>query len=95
MTNFAGCYFEKYQSLPNPIMFLLLCILIFKYHFSGVYLEVCMPKCVLNCSLIANQGKYAFHPVTKVLVWEIGRIDITKLVNIKGTVSFLNYHNKY
>lgn len=46
-----------------------------------------MPKCVLNCILTTNQGKYAFDPVTKILSWEIGRIDVTKLPNIRGTVS--------
>ncbi|XP_077286700.1 AP-3 complex subunit carmine [Arctopsyche grandis] len=57
---------------------------------EGVSLEVCMPKCVLNCSLIANQGKYTFDPVTKVLQWEIGRIDVTKLPNIRGSVSVVS-----
>ncbi|KOB52198.1 Clathrin coat assembly protein [Operophtera brumata] len=52
-----------------------------------VALEVCMPKCVLNCSLTANQGKYSYDPVSKVLVWDIGRIELPKLPNIKGTTT--------
>lgn len=54
---------------------------------SDVSLEICMPKCVLNCSLTANQGKYSYDPVSKVLLWDIGRIELPKLPNIRGTVS--------
>lgn len=45
-----------------------------------------MPKSVLNCTLIPNQGKHSFDPVSKILTWEVGRIETTKLPNIKGTV---------
>lgn len=45
-----------------------------------------MPKSVLNCTLIPNQGKHSFDPVSKVLTWEVGRIETTKLPNIRGTV---------
>ena len=48
-----------------------------------------MPKIVLNCNLTASQGKYSFDPVTKVLVWDIGKIDNTKLPNIRGTVNLV------
>lgn len=41
---------------------------------------------MLNCTLIPNQGKHSFDPVSKVLTWEVGRIETTKLPNIKGTV---------
>ncbi|XP_045502399.1 AP-3 complex subunit mu-1 [Colias croceus] len=54
---------------------------------ENVALEICMPKCVLNCSLTANQGKYSYDPVSKVLMWDIGRIELPKLPNIRGTVS--------
>ncbi|CAD7087337.1 unnamed protein product [Hermetia illucens] len=54
---------------------------------ENVKLEICMPKCVLNCILMQNQGKYTFDPVTKILHWDVGRIDISKLPNIRGTVS--------
>lgn len=54
---------------------------------ESVKLEVVMPKCVSNCSLITSQGKYSFDPVTKILHWDVGRIDITKLPNIRGSVA--------
>jgi len=49
-----------------------------------------LPKSVLNCTLIPNQGKHSFDPVSKLLTWEVGRIETTKLPNIKGTVWILN-----
>jgi len=52
-----------------------------------VKLEIPMPKSVLNCTLTANQGKYSFDPVSKLLVWEVGKIDLTKLPNIRGNVN--------
>lgn len=48
-----------------------------------------MPKSVLNCILNPSQGKYTFDPVTKILVWDVGRIDISKVPNIRGTVSIV------
>lgn len=57
------------------------------FFITDVALEICMPKCVLNCSLTANQGKYSYDPVSKVLLWDIGRIELPKLPNIRGTVS--------
>lgn len=59
-----------------------------------------MPKSVTNCGLICNQGKYSFDPVSRLLIWDIGRIDITKLPNLQGTVSinsliFYFKDNKY
>lgn len=45
-----------------------------------------MPKCILNCILTANQGRYNFDPVSKILHWDVGRIDVNKLPNIRGTV---------
>ena len=60
---------------------------------EAVKVEVPMPKCVLNCTLTATQGKYAFDPVSKVLTWDVGKIDPTKLPNIRGTVSFMAMFN--
>ena len=54
---------------------------------ESVRLEVPMPKVVLNCTLNATQGKYTFDPVSKVLAWDVGKVDPAKLPNIKGTVS--------
>jgi AP-3 complex subunit mu len=45
-----------------------------------------MPKIVLNLNLTLNQGKYSFDPVSKVLQWDIGRLDISKLPNLRGSV---------
>lgn len=52
-----------------------------------VKLEICMPKGVLNCLLTPTQGKYSFDSVSKILHWEVGRIDVTKLPNLRGNVS--------
>lgn len=54
---------------------------------EAVRLEVFMPKNVLNCLLTPNQGKYSFDPVQKILHWDVGRVDVAKLPNIRGTVS--------
>ena len=50
-------------------------------------MEIPMPKTVLNCTLTSTQGKYAFDPVSKILSWEVGKIDGQKLPNIRGSVS--------
>ena len=39
-----------------------------------------MPKSVLNCSLVASQGKYSFDPVTKVLMWDVGEYALKQKV---------------
>ncbi|OXA46978.1 AP-3 complex subunit mu-1 [Folsomia candida] len=52
-----------------------------------VSLEIPMPKSVANCNLTASQGRYTFDPVSKVFHWDVGKIDITKLPNIKGSIS--------
>ncbi|CAG0921700.1 unnamed protein product [Notodromas monacha] len=54
---------------------------------ENVSMEIQMPKCVLNCVLTPTQGRYTFDPVTKVLLWEVGRIDPAKVPNIRGTIS--------
>lgn len=54
---------------------------------ENVVLEIPMPKTVLNCVLNPTQGKYTFDPVSRVLVWDVGRIDTNKLPNIRGSVS--------
>ncbi|KAL5276547.1 AP3M2 family protein [Megaselia abdita] len=52
-----------------------------------VKLEICMPKGVMNCLLTPTQGKYTFDSVSKILHWDVGRIDTTKLPNLRGNVS--------
>lgn len=54
---------------------------------ESVKLEISMPKCISNCSLVTSQGKYSFDPVTKILHWDVGRVDVTKLPNIRGSVA--------
>lgn len=49
-----------------------------------------MPKIVLNCTLTPNQGKYSFDPVSKILLWDIGRIDVSKLPNLRGSITIQN-----
>lgn len=48
-----------------------------------------MPKTVLNCVLTPSQGKYSFDPVSRILVWDVGRVDPSKLPNLRGSVSLL------
>uniref|UniRef100_T1L4X3 MHD domain-containing protein n=1 Tax=Tetranychus urticae TaxID=32264 RepID=T1L4X3_TETUR len=44
-------------------------------------------KTVLNVNLSPNQGKYSFDPVSKLLVWEIGRIETGKSPFVRGTIN--------
>jgi AP-3 complex subunit mu len=46
-----------------------------------------MPKSVTNLNLIPSQGRYTFDPVAKLLHWDVGKVDLTKLPNIKGSIS--------
>uniref|UniRef100_A0A0B6ZHI8 MHD domain-containing protein n=1 Tax=Arion vulgaris TaxID=1028688 RepID=A0A0B6ZHI8_9EUPU len=54
---------------------------------ENVELEVPFPKAVLSVTMIANLGKQSFDPVTKILTWDVGKIDPTRLPNIKGTIT--------
>ncbi|KAG1654252.1 AP-3 complex subunit mu-1 [Nymphon striatum] len=54
---------------------------------ENVVMEIPMPKSVLNVTLTPTQGKYSFDPVNKVLSWDVGRIDVTKLPNIRGSIT--------
>lgn len=65
------------------------CTFVFNFfQVENVMLEIPMPKCVLNCVLTPTQGKYSFDPVSRILVWDVGRIDTSRLPNIRGTVSY-------
>lgn len=44
---------------------------------DDVTLEMAMPKGVLNVSLTASQGKYTFEPTSKLLVWNVGKIEVS------------------
>uniref|UniRef100_A0A0N5AWY1 MHD domain-containing protein n=1 Tax=Syphacia muris TaxID=451379 RepID=A0A0N5AWY1_9BILA len=52
-----------------------------------VVVEMTMPKAVQNCNLFPNVGKYSFDPRTKLLQWNIGKIELGKPPSIKGTIS--------
>jgi len=66
---------------------ILRCILFyFIFQIENLMMEVPFPKTVLNVTLTPSQGKYTFDPVSKVMSWDVGRIDTTKLPNIKGNV---------
>ncbi|VDL70273.1 unnamed protein product [Nippostrongylus brasiliensis] len=54
---------------------------------EDVVVEMCMPKAVLNCNLMPSQGKCTFDPSSHLLQWTIGKIELGKPPNIKGTVS--------
>ncbi|KAL5012771.1 hypothetical protein ScPMuIL_011322 [Solemya velum] len=54
---------------------------------ENVILECPFPKSVLNVTLSPTQGKYSFDPVSKIMTWDVGRIDPTKLPNIRGTIN--------
>ncbi|XP_051688378.1 AP-3 complex subunit mu-2 isoform X2 [Oryctolagus cuniculus] len=54
---------------------------------EGVLVSSQMPKGVLNMSLTPSQGTHTFDPVTKMLSWDVGKINPQKLPSLKGTMS--------
>ena len=57
------------------------------FQLESVKIDIPMPKAVLNCTLTATQGKYAFDPVSKLLSWDVGKVDGQKSnPNIRGSV---------
>lgn len=54
---------------------------------EGVVVEIMMPKSVLNVNLNANQGKYSFDSSTKLLLWDVGRMETGRpLPAVRGTI---------
>ncbi|MGH0134641.1 UNVERIFIED_CONTAM: hypothetical protein FKN15_029721 [Acipenser sinensis] len=53
---------------------------------EGVIMTVHMPKVVLNMNLTPTQGTYTYDPVTKILTWDIGKINPQKIPNLKGVI---------
>jgi len=53
---------------------------------ENLQLSIPMPKFVLNCTVTVNQGRATFDPVTKILLWDVGKIDATKLPNMRGHI---------
>ncbi|XP_073910690.1 AP-3 complex subunit mu-2 isoform X1 [Castor canadensis] len=54
---------------------------------EGVMVTSQMPRGVLNMSLTPSQGAHTFDPVTKMLSWDVGKINPQKLPSLKGTMS--------
>jgi len=54
---------------------------------ENVLLEINMPKQVLNCMLTPSQGKSTFDPVSRLLSWDVGRVEQSKLPNLRGNLS--------
>ena len=55
---------------------------------ESVKMEIPMPKSVLNCTLTVSQGKYAFDPVSKVLTWDVGKMEAQRASpNIRGSLT--------
>ncbi|XP_054629375.1 AP-3 complex subunit mu-2 [Dunckerocampus dactyliophorus] len=46
-----------------------------------------LPRGVLNANLNASQGTYTFDPVTKLLTWDVGKINPQKLPSLKGSMN--------
>ncbi|XP_059820771.1 AP-3 complex subunit mu-2 [Hypanus sabinus] len=54
---------------------------------EGTIVTSQLPKVVLNVNLASTQGNYNFDPVTKVLTWDVGKINPQKLPSLKGSMS--------
>ncbi|XP_068613209.1 AP-3 complex subunit mu-1-like [Brachionichthys hirsutus] len=54
---------------------------------EGLKVTVHMPKAVLSANLTATQGNYTYDLATKVLVWDIGKLNPQKLPNLRGTLT--------
>lgn len=54
---------------------------------EGTIVTSQLPKVVLNVNLTSMQGSFTFDPVTKVLSWDIGKINPQKLPSLKGSMS--------
>ncbi|CAD6185254.1 unnamed protein product [Caenorhabditis auriculariae] len=54
---------------------------------EDVVLEMTMPKAVQNCNVVPSHGKCSFDPTTKLLHWNIGKIELGKPPTLKGPVS--------
>jgi len=54
---------------------------------DAVSLDVSMPRSVLSCNVTTTQGKHSFDPSSRLLRWDVGKVDPTRLPNIRGTIS--------
>lgn len=46
-----------------------------------------MPKTVLNVNLTLTQGKYTFDNNTKLMVWDVGRMEHGKSPTCRGNIN--------
>lgn len=53
---------------------------------EDVVVSMTMPRSVTNCALMPSQGRFTFDTTTKTLQWEIGKIDMSRPPNLRGTV---------
>jgi AP-3 complex subunit mu len=53
---------------------------------EDVAMTIVLPRHVTNCALTPSQGRYTFDIATKTLSWDIGKIDTSRLPNIRGSV---------
>ncbi|XP_074502545.1 AP-3 complex subunit mu-1 [Sebastes fasciatus] len=54
---------------------------------EALMVTIHMPKAVLSTNLTATQGNYSYDLATKVLVWDIGKLNPQKLPNLRGSLS--------
>ncbi|KAF3842155.1 hypothetical protein F7725_024106 [Dissostichus mawsoni] len=54
---------------------------------EALMVTIHMPKAVLSANLTATQGNYTYDLATKVLVWDIGKLNPQKLPNLRGSLS--------
>ncbi|CAN9499863.1 unnamed protein product [Ophioblennius macclurei] len=54
---------------------------------EGLVVTIHMPKAVLSVNLAATQGSHTYDLSTKVLVWDIGKLNPQKLPNLRGSLS--------
>lgn len=54
---------------------------------EGMMITIHMPTAVLSANLTATQGSHTYNPVTKVLVWDVGKLNPQKLPNLRGSLS--------
>jgi AP-3 complex subunit mu len=64
------------------------------FQLEAVVIKCAMPKSVLSCSLTPSQGKCTFDPVKKILIWDIGKIEINtqnaaRLPTLRGNIALI------
>ena len=77
--SFFDLFFSRFFPFSNPSLSQL----------ENIVIEIVMPKSVLNLNLFPNQGKYTFDPVTKLMLWDVGKMEQLQgrgLPTIKGSI---------